>query len=68
MSHAIATRSSDANVVALAEETDTSTDVVQALYEQEIAALIEQARITQFVSVIATRLVRQRLRDLRANC
>lgn len=67
MMHAIANRSSEANVAALAQETHTSTDVVQALYEQEVAALTEQARITQFVGVIATRLVRQRLRDLHAN-
>lgn len=67
MRQSIASRSSEANVAALAQETHTSPDVVQALYEEEVAALTEQARITQFVGVIATRLVRQRLRDLRAD-
>lgn len=67
MRQSIASRSSEANLAALARETHTSQDVVQALYEEEVAALTEQARITQFVGVIATRLVRQRLRDLRAD-
>jgi Protein of unknown function (DUF3562) len=50
----------------LAKETETSADVVRTLYLEEIAALNEQARVKQYVGVIATRIVRQRLRELRA--
>jgi len=52
------------NIAALAKETETSTDMVKSLYEEEVAALSEQAKIYQFVGVIATRIVRQRLREL----
>ncbi len=48
----------------IARETSTSTDVVSALYEEEMIALLAQARIKQFVGVIATRRVKQQLRAL----
>ena len=68
MSHAIQPKdgSTEAVISSLATELDTSTDLVRALYEEELANLNEQAKVKQFVSVIATRLVRRRLRDLSA--
>jgi hypothetical protein len=39
---------------------------VKTLYDEEFAALDAQARIKQFVGVIASRKVRQQLRALRA--
>jgi hypothetical protein len=65
MSHAIQSKDgAEAVISSLAEEMDTSTDLVRTLYEEEVAHLNEQAKVKQFVSVIATRLVRRRLRDL----
>jgi hypothetical protein len=42
----------------LAKENDTSVDHVRELYETEHARLNADARVKTFVSVIATRLVR----------
>jgi Protein of unknown function (DUF3562) len=65
MSHAIQSKDgAEAVISSLAEEMATSTDLVRTLYEEEVAHLNEQAKVKQFVSVIATRLVRRRLRDL----
>jgi hypothetical protein len=68
MSHALQPKSgsTEATISSLAKETDTSTDLVRTLYEEELAHLNEQAKVKQFVAVIATRLVRRRLRDLSA--
>lgn len=49
---------------AIAKETSTSLDIVKALYEEEVATLSARATIKQFVSVIATRRLRQHLRVL----
>ena len=51
---------------ALAKETETSVDLVRTLYLEEVSALNEQAKVTQYVGVIATRIVRQRLREISA--
>jgi hypothetical protein len=69
MSHAISlepTRArADLTVVdAIARDTSTSPDLVRALYEEEVAILSASATIKQFVGVIATRRVRQQLREL----
>lgn len=69
MSHAISpdalqAKSGDALVATLAHETATSTDLVKALYEEEVAALTERATVRQFIGVIATRRVKQQLREL----
>jgi Protein of unknown function (DUF3562) len=45
-------------------QTSTSIDIVQALYEAEVATLAEQAKVRPFVGVIATRRVKQQLRHL----
>ena len=69
MSHAISleptrSKADDAAVAALARESSASFDVVKALYEEEVAALVSQATVKQFVGVIATRRVKQQLRQL----
>ena len=67
MSHAIklerdAKKNDEAAVTAIARETDASIDVVTQLYTSEIASLNETARIRQFVTVIAIKRVKQKLR------
>jgi len=59
-------QSHDPCVATIARETSTSSDLVKTLYDEEFAALDAQARIKQFVGVIASRKVRQLLRALRA--
>ena len=71
MSHAISlepvqSKANDALVDSIAHETETSTDVVKALYEEEVATLTAQATVRQFIGVIATKRVKQQLRSLRA--
>jgi hypothetical protein len=70
MSHAVSleptqARADHATVDAIAKETSTSLDIVQALYEEEVASLSAHATIKQFVGVIATRRVKQHLRHHR---
>ncbi|WP_129775284.1 DUF3562 domain-containing protein [Peristeroidobacter soli] len=48
-------------IEALAKESETSIEHVRELYEIEHARLNSQARVKTFVSVIATRLVRNTL-------
>jgi hypothetical protein len=48
-------------IEALAKESETSVEHVRELYEMEHARLVSQARVKTFVSVIATRLVRNTL-------
>jgi hypothetical protein len=48
-------------IEALARESETSVEHVRELYEIEHARLVSQARVKTFVSVIATRLVRNTL-------
>lgn len=47
---------------ALARETDTSVDLVAKIYRQEWTSLASEAKITQFLGVLATRRVRMMLR------
>ena len=54
-------------IEALAKESDTSIEHVRELYEMEHARLNSQARVKTFVSVIATRLVRNTLHAERTN-
>ncbi len=55
--------SSDASLRALATQTQTDFDVVRDLYDQEIADLQSTASIKNFIPVIASRRVRQRLKS-----
>jgi hypothetical protein len=47
---------------AIAEETHTSIDEVEKIYEQELTLLASGARITQYLGVLTTRRVRAKLR------
>ena len=47
---------------ALAKETETSLEEVQKLYEEELEDLANDARITQYLGVLASRRVKMRLR------
>jgi len=47
---------------AIAEETHTSMDEVEKIYEQELTQLASEAKITQYLGVLTTRRVRARLR------
>jgi Protein of unknown function (DUF3562) len=67
MSHAISLernpeKSTDATVTAIARETETAPEVVRVLYEEHVTALNADAKIKQFVSVIAVRRVKLHLR------
>ena len=67
MSHAISLernpqKSMDAAVSAIAKETETELEVVRVLYEEHVTALNAEAKIKQFVSVIAVRKVKLHLR------
>jgi hypothetical protein len=53
-----------ATIDAIARETATPADIVSALYEEEIGRLTAQAKLTQFIAVIATKRVKQQLRKL----
>jgi hypothetical protein len=48
-------------IEALAQENDAPVDHVRKLFETEHANLIAEARVKTYVSVIATRLVRNTL-------
>lgn len=56
----------EAAVAALAQQTSTAVDFVKSLYDEEIAALRAQATVTSFISVIASRRVKNQLRARRA--
>jgi len=47
---------------AIAKETDTSVDVVEEIYKQELNSLSSDAKITQYLGVLASRRVRLKLR------
>ena len=47
---------------AIARETDTAIDEVDRIYEEELSDLASDARITQYLGVLASKRVRARLR------
>lgn len=47
---------------AIAKETDTPPEIVQEIYEQTLSSLASDAKITQFLGVLASRRVRMILR------
>lgn len=47
---------------AIAKETETSVEVVREIYEQELTTLSSDAKITQYLGVLASRRVRMILR------
>jgi Protein of unknown function (DUF3562) len=52
----------EAAIASLAKETQTPPHVVRRLYDEEMAALHANARVKNFVSVIAARRVRNHLK------
>lgn len=47
---------------ALAEETHSSLDDVERVYDEEFSSLAADAKITQFLGVLTSRRVRMKLR------
>lgn len=47
---------------AIAKETDTSLDEVDKIYEEELSHLASDAKITQYLGVLASKRVRMKLR------
>jgi hypothetical protein len=47
---------------AIAKETDTPPEIVQEIYEQTLSSLASDAKITQYLGVLASRRVRMILR------
>jgi hypothetical protein len=47
----------------IVRDTGTETDVIKNIYDEEIVALNDQARITQYIQIIAIKRVKERLRD-----
>ena len=56
-----ALESDEAAIAKLAEQTHADVDVVRRLYEEEIAALCNEANVKSFVGVIVARRVKERL-------
>ena len=56
------TKNHQSSKEAIAEETHTSMDEVEKIYEQELTQLASDAKITQYLGVLTTRRVRARLR------
>ena len=54
--------SSRAIAEAIASETEQSVEEVQRIYEQELTELASDARITQYLGVLASRRVKERLK------
>jgi len=46
----------------IAKDTDTPPEIVQEIYEQELSSLASEAKITQYLDVLAARRVRMMLR------
>jgi hypothetical protein len=47
---------------AIAKETNTSVEEVQKIYAEELSELASDAKITQYLGVLASRRVKMRLR------
>lgn len=56
------TKNDASTTEAIAKETKTDVEVVQVIYEQELSALASDAKITQYLGVLASRRVRMLLR------
>ena len=55
------------DVIALAEKTHTPVALVKTLYDREVAALEAQARIKNFIAVLASKRVKRDLKALEAS-
>lgn len=47
---------------AIAKETETDVEVVKIIYDEELSTLATDAKITQYLGVLASRRVKMRLR------
>ncbi len=47
---------------AIAKETETDVELVQKIYEEELSSLASDAKVTQYLGVLASRRVRLMLR------
>jgi hypothetical protein len=56
--------STESALIALAKACDAPVDIVRALYDREVAALAEQARIKHFIPVLACKHVKTDLKRL----
>jgi|HubBroStandDraft_6_1064221.scaffolds.fasta_scaffold34723_4 hypothetical protein len=54
----------DKTLRALARDTNTPIEAISDLYEEEVAKLTSTSRVKRFISIIASRRVRQRLLQL----
>jgi Protein of unknown function (DUF3562) len=59
--------STEPDVIALAEKTHTPVALVKTLYDREVAALEAQARIKNFIPVLASKRVKRALKALEAS-
>lgn len=55
-------KSARAAAEAIARETHTSVEEAQRLYEEELSELAHDAKITQYLGVLASRRVKERLK------
>jgi hypothetical protein len=55
-------KSDQASAEAIAKDTETSVEIVKEIYEQELNILASDAKITQYLGVLASRRVRMKLR------
>ncbi len=60
--HPSAPKHDRAATESLAKETETSIEEVQRLYQEELEDLAHDAKITQYLGVLASRRVKLRLR------
>lgn len=56
-------KNSSAVTEALAEETHRPIEEVQKIYEEALSELANEAKITQYLGVLASRRVKMRLRE-----
>ena len=60
-SHSAATNDR-ATTEAIAKETQSDVELVQKIYKEELSSLANDAKITQYLGVLASRRVRMKLR------
>ncbi len=58
--------SSRTAVVSIARETETTVDLVQALYQEAVERLSSEATFKGYIDVLAIQRVRRQLREIRA--
>ena len=51
-----------ATTEAIAKETQSDVELVQKIYKEELSSLANDAKITQYLGVLASRRVRMKLR------